>query len=457
MNNDKRRANPKNARPQNEEATAATKPGYAPRAAATKILAAVVDRKTPLDGMLDNEHGNAAYRGLKPADQALCRALVLTALRHKPMLDAAIAGLLDRPLPPGARALAHVLAIAAAQILYLDVPDHSAVDIAVEQASNDPRNKRFSGLVNAVSRRLVRQKDKTLASLETISPVPEWFSTRLADVYGDGKALAIGRAQLTPPTIDISVKSNPEAWAEKLGGKALATGSVRLDTVSGAISEMDGFEAGDWWVQDAAAAIPAKLFGDLSGQRVIDLCAAPGGKTAQLILQGADVTALERSKSRLKRLQQNLARLKLTAETVAADMMDYKPETLFDAALLDAPCSSTGTARRHPDVFWTKDFSDIEKLAEVQSAMLVRALEMVRPGGLIIFSNCSLDPLEGEDMVARLLKNGAPAERTEFPAGRPEALSHLFDTEGAIRTTPADTLDGESGLDGFYAVALRRI
>ncbi|AJY48406.1 MFS transporter [Martelella endophytica] len=449
MQDENKPARAGNARP-------AQKPGYPPRAAATKILAAVIDRKTSLDGMLDSDNGNAVYRSLTPADQGLCRALVLTALRHKPMIEAAISGLLDRPLPSGARALSHVLTIAAAQILYLDVPDHSAVDIAVEQANADPRNKRFAGLVNAVLRKLARQKERTLSRIAGISPLPDWFLERLTEIYGTEKAAAIGTAQLTPPSIDLSVKSDPEGWAGRLGGRALATGSVRLEKTEGAISAMDGFAEGEWWVQDAAAAIPASLFGDLSGQRVVDLCAAPGGKTAQLIVQGASVTALERSKSRLKRLDQNLERLGLSAETVAADMMEYRPAALFDAALLDAPCSSTGTARRHPDVPWTKDMADIEKLAEVQYAMLRQALDLVRPGGIVIFSNCSLDPLEGEAMVARLLADGAPAERCEFPAGRPDALKHLFDADGAIRTTPADTLDGEAGLDGFYAVALKK-
>ncbi|MCD1634438.1 MFS transporter [Martelella mediterranea] len=450
MNNDMKRTAPNKDRPND-------KPGYAARAAASKILAAVVDRKTPLDGMIDTEHGNPAYRALGPADRALCRALVLTTLRHKPMIDQAIASLLDRPLPGGARALSHVLAIAAAQILYLDVPDHSAVDIAVEQANADPRNKRFAGLVNAVLRGMTRRKAKILAELESVSPIPDWFAERLSAVYGADTAHAIGRAQLQPPTIDISVKSDLEGWAARLGGTVLSTGTIRLDAPSGAVSDMDGFAEGEWWVQDAAAAIPATLFGDLTGQRVIDLCAAPGGKTAQLIMQGGQVTALERSKSRLRRLEQNLARLQLSAETIAADMMEYQPETLFDAALLDAPCSSTGTARRHPDVFWTKDFSDIEKLAEVQYAMARRALDLVRPGGIVIFSNCSLDPLEGETVVERLLADGAPAERAAFPAGRPDTLAPFFDANGAIRTTPAAQLDGKTGLDGFYAVALRRI
>ncbi|TCT41064.1 RsmB/NOP family class I SAM-dependent RNA methyltransferase [Martelella mediterranea] len=454
-----KRAGSQPNRPAHADIPANRKPGFATRAAATKILGAVVDRATPLDGMIDSENGNGAYRSLSKGDQALCRALILTALRHKPQIDVAISGLLDRPLPAGARALSHVLTIAAAQILYLDVPDHSAVDIAVEQANADPRNKRFAGLVNAVLRRLGRGKDKNLARIADVASMPDWFFNRLENIYGPEKAMAISNAQLTPPSIDLSVKADPEGWAAKLGGTFLPTGSVRLDAPSGAIPEMEGFDTGEWWVQDAAAAIPAKLFGDLSGQRVIDLCAAPGGKTAQLICQGGEVTALERSKSRLKRLEQNLMRLQLPVQAVAADMMEFQPEDgLYDAALLDAPCSSTGTTRRHPDVLWTKTIDDIEKLAEVQYQMLRRAIDFVRPGGIVIFSNCSLDPKEGEEVVERLINDGAPAERTAFPAGQLASLTHLFDTSGALRTTPADTFgDGATGLDGFYAAALKRL
>lgn len=456
LNDEKKRAPRDTARP--AQANGAEKPGFAPRATAAKILAAVIDKKTPLDGMIDNEHGNGAYRALPPADQALCRAIILTALRHKPQIDAAIAQLLEKPLPPGARALTHVLEVAAAQILFLDVPDHAAVDIAVEQANADPRNRRFAKLVNAVLRQLGRNKDAFLAQAQTIASMPSWFFERLEEIYGGEKAMAISRAQLTPPSIDISVKSDPEGWAEKLGGHVLPTGSIRLDAPSGSVAAMPGFEDGAWWVQDAAAAIPAKLFGDLSGLRVVDLCAAPGGKTAQMAIQGGTVTALERSKSRLKRLQQNMDRLDLKVEAIAADMMDYRPETLFDAALLDAPCSSTGTTRRHPDVLWTKGMEDIEKLAEVQFQMLDRAMDLVRPGGIVIFSNCSLDPREGEAVVARLTAERQDVERAAFPAGRLSELESLYDEFGAIRTTPADSLNGDdAGLDGFYAACLKRI
>ena len=435
------------------------KPGLEARAAAAKLLGAVVDRRVSLDGMLDAEHGNPAYKALNDADRALVRAILNSALRHLPRIGAMLSSLLDSPLPEGARALDHVLTVAAAQILYLDVPDHSAVDLAVEQANRDPRNRRFAGLVNAVLRRMAREKDALLAQTAAIPAMPSWFFDRLAAVYGREAAERISEAQTSPAAIDLTVKGDAAYWAEKLGGIVLPTGSVRLAAFDGSVADLPGFSEGEWWVQDAAASLPARLFGPLAGKRVVDLCAAPGGKTAQLILAGAEVTALDLSANRLKRLDGNLARLGFSARTVEADMASFQPEDLFDAALLDAPCSSTGTTRRHPDVLWTKGHQDIAKLATVQERLLRHALTLVKPGGLVVFSNCSLDPLEGEAMVARILAERpdvrhVPVDATDWP-GLEDAIS----AEGAFRTTPAMLPAHEGfagGLDGFYAVVLQR-
>lgn len=435
------------------------KPGLAARAAAAKILAAVVDRHVSLDGMLDAENGNPAYRALPEQDRALVRAMLNATLRHLPRIEASLSRMLDNPLPEGARALHHVIAIGAAQILYLDIPDHSAVDLAVEQAHADPRNRRFAGLVNAVLRRFGRQKVQVLEKSHAVPAMPAWFFERLSGIYGAEEAARIAEAQLTPAAIDLTVKSDPAQWAERLGGVVLPTGSVRLKPFDQPITALEGFEAGEWWVQDAAATLPARMFGDLRGLRVVDLCAAPGGKTAQLAHAGAQVTALDQSASRLKRLGSNLERLKLEATLVEANMLDYQPEALFDAALLDAPCSSTGTTRRHPDVLYTKGPADIAKLAALQARMLRHALTLVRPGGLVVFSNCSLDPLEGEDMVAALLAERDDIERVPVDPAAWPGLEAAISPEGAFRTTPAMLPAGGGvvgGLDGFYAVALRR-
>ena len=428
--------------------------------AAAKLLAAVIDRKTPLDGMLDATGGNPAYMALSEADRGLVRAILNTALRHLPRIDAMLASLVSTPLPDGARALHHVLTVAAAQILYLDIPDHSAVDLAVEQANRDPRNKRFAGLVNAVLRRLVRDKAELLDSVASVSPVPEWFMKRLAKAYGAERAATIAETQLIPAAIDLTVKSDREGWAARLGGLVLPTGSVRLAAFDGSVSALEGYEDGEWWVQDAAAAIPARLLGDLTGKRIADLCAAPGGKTAQLALAGADVTAVEQSKSRLKRLETNLARLKLSATSLAENLLDLQPSELYDGVLLDAPCSSTGTTRRHPDVLWTKGPDDIEKLAALQEKLLRHALTLVRSGGRIVFCNCSLDPLEGEELIARVLGDTPGLARIAVSPADWPGLEIAINQKGEVRTTPdmMPVADGFSpGMDGFFAAVLEKL
>lgn len=432
------------------------KPGLEARIAATRILAAVVDRKTSLDGMLDPEHGNPAFLPLNEADRGLVKAILQSALRHLPRIEAIIGSLLDNPLPDGARSLHHLLVVAAAQMLYLDVPDHSAVDLAVEQANGDPRSRRFAKLVNAILRRIGREKADLLSSVEDLPCMPDWFMQRLTEVYGRESALAIAASQLEPPTIDLTVKADAEGWAERLGGQVLPTGSVRLDRFRGSVTALEGFDDGAWWVQDAAAAIPAKLFGDLTGKRVADLCAAPGGKTAQLVLAGGDVLAVEQSKTRLKRLESNLARLGLPAKTLCTDLLTIDEAESFDAILLDAPCSSTGTTRRHPDVLWTKDAGDIAKLAALQEKLLRHAVSLLKPGGRLVFSNCSIDPSEGEDVVDRVLADMPGLRLVAINPSDWPGLETAITPRGEFRTTPA-MLAKQGGLDGFYAAVIAKI
>lgn len=426
---------------------------------AAKLLGAVIDRKTPLDGMLDAVGGNPSYLKLGDADRGLVRAILNTALRHLPRIEAILSSLVSNPLPEGARALHHVLVVAAAQILFLDIPDHSAVDLAVEQANRDPRNRRFAGLVNAVLRRLSREKEALIESVASVSPVPDWFMQRLVAAYGAEEAARIAAAQLVPAAIDLTVKSDAGGWAERLGGRVLPTGSVRLNAFTGAVPDLEGFEAGEWWVQDAAASIPARLFGDIQGKRIADLCAAPGGKTAQLAQAGARVTAVEQSKSRLKRLEGNLARLKLSAETVEANLLDHRPAEPYDGVLLDAPCSSTGTTRRHPDVLWTKGPEDIARLAALQEKLLRHALTLVKPGGKVVFCNCSLDPVEGEELIARVLADSPEFSLSPVSASDWPGLEESVNERGEIRTTPAMLAgNGEypGGTDGFFAAVLQK-
>ena len=435
-------------------------PGLVARKAASRLLAAVIDAKTSLDGLTDHDNGHPQFRALDMRDRALVRAILTTALRFRGTIGALIAARLDRPLPANAHSLSHILHVAAAQILFLDVPDSAAVDLAVTQAKGDPRTVRFSGVVNAVLREISRRKERALpAALAQTNDTPDWFASRLAAAYGEEHAAAIRAAHRIEAPIDLTVKSQSAEWAEKLGGIVLPNGSVRLTSIVGPISSLPGFEDGEWWVQDAAASIPAQMFGDLSGKRVADLCAAPGGKTAQLVNAGGRVTALELSPNRAKRLAGNLARLNLEAEIVVSDLMEYAPDELFDAVLLDAPCSSTGTVRRHPDVLWTKGPQDVAKLAGVQARMLAQAVKLLKPHGVLVFSNCSLDPEEGEALYSTFLADHPeitplPMTASELPFAGPYLTEH-----GAVRTTPAGMDMGSpeiSGLDGFYAARMQR-
>ena len=442
-----------------EKKSAAPVPGLPARLAAARLLSAVIDKKTSLDGLTDNEHGHPQYLALEMRDRMLVRAILGAALRHRADIERILERYLDRPLPQNALSLKHLLHVAAAQVLYLDVPDHAAIDLAVTAAKSDPRNQRFSGLVNAILRKLARNADKERTQSSATENIPAWFSEMLIENYGREKAAKIIAAQAIEPPIDITVKSNPEMWAEKLGGHVLFNGTVRLEHVEGAVSDLEGYQQGEWWVQDVAASLPARLLGNIKDKAVADLCAAPGGKTAELAVQGAHVTAIDLSANRLKRLQHNMERLDLKVATWAGNLKDFKPEELFDAVLLDAPCSSTGTIRRHPDILWTKDISDVEKLAKLQLELLVASISLVKIGGLIVFANCSIARQEGEELVDEVLSSRNDIKlvpiRDEEVGGRKELLSN-----GVLRTTPAD-LEGQtpslSGMDGFFAARFKRI
>ncbi|MDQ6437116.1 RsmB/NOP family class I SAM-dependent RNA methyltransferase [Mesorhizobium sp. LHD-90] len=455
---DRRRSKHPSSRP--DRAAEPPAPGLAVRMAAARLLAAVVDAKTPLDGLTDQEHGHPQFKALDVRDRALVRAILVTALRHRRTIEKLIADRLHSPLPGNATTLSHILHVGAAQILFLDVPDSAAVDLAVTHAKGDPRTQRFASLVNAVLRGLARDKAADLPkALATVTDAPDWFVERLNAAYSREAAAKILAAHRLESPTDFTVKAEPERWADAFDGIVLPTGSVRVGRLPAPVPDLPGFEEGAWWVQDAAAALPARLFGDVRGLRIADLCAAPGGKTAQLALAGAAVTAVDSSRSRLARLKANLDRLGLDAGIVQADVLDWQAEEPFDAILLDAPCSSTGTVRRHPDVPWTKSPADIEKLATLQRRLLERAVHLVKPGGTIVFSNCSLDPLEGEEMIRRFLADNPGIATDPLLPGEVAGIDAFLTPEGWLRTTPADMALADpalSGMDGFFAARLRR-
>lgn len=446
-----------NTNPDKQKST--PKAGLEPRLVATLLITRIIDDKRNLDALCDASHGLAKYLQLDPRDRALARAIAVTALRHRRNIEAVLAKLLDRAPPKRARFLIHSLHVAAAQILYLDLPDSAAVDLGVSAIGDDERTSRFRGMANAVLRRLVREKEKLTSSHEnTPSPFPKWFEGRLRTDFGKDKARQIAEMVLREPMVDITVKSDPEAWAKKLGGIALPGGSVRLLSKDN-VRSLEGYDDGEWWVQDTAAALPASLIGLDAGKNVLELCAAPGGKTAQLAHAGYQVTALDISAPRLKRLGENLDRLKLTADLVEADVLEWQPETLFDAVLLDAPCSSTGTVRRHPDVLWTKSPDDVTALAKLQFQLLERARTFIKPGGILVFSNCSLFKEEGEALLVKALKTFEDLELIKVTEEDVPGLPGTINGQGALRTLPfhlpRDPVE-QGGLDGFFACRFRK-
>jgi 16S rRNA (cytosine967-C5)-methyltransferase len=430
--------------------TAAT-PGLAARALAVGAVDGVLNRGISLEDSFED-------RTLERRDLALARMIAGLAMRRFGTIEAILADLLEKGIPRKSGPLEAILVAAAAQILFLDVPDRAAVDLAVTLARADDRAQAFSGLANAVLRRLSREKDERLAALATDIDAPAWLMARWRTTYGQAKAEAIAAAHRVEPPLDLSVKADAALWAERLGGRVLPTGTVRL-AAHGAIPSLPGFEDGAWWVQDVAAALPVRLFGEVAGRRVVDLCAAPGGKTAQLAAAGAQVTAVDRAPRRLRRLRENLERLELGAEIVMADLLAFEAAP-FDAVLLDAPCSATGTIRRHPDVAWSKSASDLASLAELQSRLLARAARLVTPGGRLVYSTCSLEPEEGEMRIAAFLETHTSFRREAVTESEIGGLAGAVTTTGDLRTLPCMLPDGDprlSGMDGFYAARLRRI
>ncbi len=430
------------------------------RTVALDLLGSVLRQKHPLDRAIQD---HPAFAGLDVRDRGFARALVATTLRRLGQIDALIDIALDRPLPRKAEGAHDLLRLGLTQLLFLGTPPHAAVATAVELAQARGHGP-HKALINAVLRRFVREgaalvKGQDAARINT----PDWLWNAWAAAYGEPTCRNIAEAHLSEAPLDISVKrGTPEdktAWAEKLNAGVLPTGSLRRDA-GGMVSALPGFEDGAWWVQDAAAALPVKLLGDVKGKHVIDLCAAPGGKTAQLAAAGARVTAVDRSEKRLLQVRENLDRLGLEAELVCADAGDWRPDETAngaaDAVLVDAPCSSTGTIRRHPDVARLKTPDDVSKLAGVQDRLLSAAPGMVRPGGLIVYCSCSLQPEEGPDRIIALLDAGAPVTRIDVAPGDIGGLGELISADGALRSLPCH-LENLGGMDGFYAARLKRV
>lgn len=391
-----------------------------------------------------------ADTALSPRDQTLARALTRTTVRRLGDIDWALAALMDRPLPRKARDVRTVLRLAAAQLLFMRQADHAVVSTAVAMLKTEASTAGFAGLANAVLRRLSREKDSLMARLPVEANTPPWLWARWSQNYG-GAVHEIAAQHREEPTLDLSFAEPPPTLGD--GALRLPTGGVRR--ASAVVSALDGFDEGAFWVQDFAAQLPVTMLGDVSGCHVLDLCAAPGGKTMQLVAGGARVTAVEGDAGRAARLRANLTRMNMAdrVDVVVGDARNAAGQ--YDAVLLDAPCTATGTLRRQPDVAWARSAADVTTLAKVQTALLGHAATLVAPGGRLVYATCSLEPEEGEDQATTLLATVEDVELVR-PTGPAEAFCGDAHT---LRTLPSFSPSPEAGagMDGFFAAAFRKV
>lgn len=423
-----------------------------PRSIALDLLDAVLVRHVLLDQALQ---AHRHLPRLSDRDRAFARILVATVLRRLGQIDDLLARCLERSLPAKANRVRDVLRLGCAQLVFMGTPPHAAIATAVDLLKGTNLGG-FANLVNAVLRRIDRDGRDWAATQDAARlNTPAWMWQSWTAAYGEAAARAIAEANLKEPCLDITVAGDAAAWAEKLDAELLPTGSLRRHG-QGDPAILPGYAQGVWWVQNAAAALPARLLGEVAGLRVADLCAAPGGKTLQLAAAGAKVTALDRSAKRLETVRRNLERTGLAAELVAADACQWRPGEPFDAILLDAPCTATGTLRRHPDGVWLKNPGDVAALADLQTALIRAATEMLRPGGRLVYCVCSLETAEGPDQIEKALAADPRLKRQPILAGEVGGISEILTPDGDLRTLPFH-LAGQGGLDAFFAARLTRI
>jgi 16S rRNA (cytosine967-C5)-methyltransferase len=417
------------------------------RAAAQTVLSEVLRKRRPLDAAFDT------MPQLEPRDAGFARAIASETLRRLGQLEALIRIFVPKAPPPHkAGPTLEILFAGACELLFLDVAAHAAVDGANRLAQADAKAKHFKPLINAVLRRVSREGKEIVAAQDAPRlNTPDWLWSRWSDAYGDDTAQAIARAHLCVPPTDCVLKSGdlPAPEGEKLFGNVRRLDSPeRIDT-------LPGFSEGNWWVQDFAATLPVALLGDVHGKQVIDLCAAPGGKTMQLAALGAKVTAVEREPARLERIRANLSRTGLEATLVESDLRDFEPEAPAPFVLLDAPCTATGTIRRHPELPWIKAPADVTLCAQAAGELIDAAAEMVAPGGLFVFAVCSLEPEEGVYQADAFLRRNDRFAREPVRQSEIYGLADCISREGDLRTLPSH-LASRGGMDGFFAARFRR-
>ncbi len=427
----------------------------AARLVALSLLDDVLWRGLALDQALA---GSRDFARLPPRDRAFVRMMVTTCLRRLGQVDDLIMTAMDGKGPATPPQLQNILRLGATQIAFMEVPDYAIVDTAVDLAV-EAGLSRAKGLVNAVLRRILNEgRDWFLKQDEGRMNIPAWLLAVWEHDYGARVAAEIAQASLAEAPLDITVKDEAtrDEWAKELQAAILPSGSIRRNS-GGLVTDLPGFDDGAWWVQDAAAALPAKLLGAVGARTVVDMCAAPGGKTMQLAAMGANVIAMDRSVQRLKVLEENLRRVGLESrvKVEAGDAAVWRAQQKVDFILLDAPCSATGTVRRHPDVLHLKTEKDIARLADTQARLLDNACDNLATGGVVVYCTCSLQKAESEKQIERILATRKDIRREPIRPIEVGDIKGILTTEGDVRILPFH-LAAMGGMDGFFISRLRK-
>ncbi|MEM8771931.1 MAG: transcription antitermination factor NusB [Pseudomonadota bacterium] len=432
--------------------TQAETPGLGARRGALELIERVRKGET-LDNALEQSRSFAILEG---ADRAFARAMASSVLRRRGSIDHILGAYIDRPLPKKAGRVMDILRLAAVQTLVLKTPDHAAVSTAVELAGERRETAAYAKLVNAVARKVAKNGAAALEKVPDRADTPGWMWRGWERAFGPARARAIAQAHHVPAPLDLTVKdlNSLESHRGALDAEVLLEKTLRL-SAGGDIADLPGYQDGRWWVQDVAASLPVRLLGDVANKTVFDLCAAPGGKTMQLSAAGARVTAVDISAPRLERVAENLKRTGLSATLVEADILRWSPAEKADAVLLDAPCSASGTIRRHPDLPWLKTEDDVKALTALQANMIDRALTFLKPGGVLVYCVCSLQAEEGERQSAATLKRHGTLTRTPIAADEIGGLQAAITRAGELRTLPS-MLNEKGGMDGFFAARFQQ-
>ena len=425
--------------------------GLRSRWAALEALEGVLENRRTINVALDNATG---WKKLKPEDRAFTKFLILETVRHLPEVDQIYSNFLSRPLPRRTHRLKHLLRLGTTQLVFLKTPPHAAVNTTVALAEQ-LLSQKFKGLVNALLRKIARSSARLSPDTSARINTPDWLWESWRKTYGEENTLKIAQQHLELAPTDLTVAKTSPELPSHLNAETLESGSLRCRDF-GNPADRWGYADGKWWVQDAAAALPIKLIGDVRGLNVIDLCAAPGGKTAQLALGGANVVSLDSSKLRSETLKANMKRLGLTSNTIVSDLRDWEPSITADLVVLDAPCTATGTCRRHPEILRLRCSEDVQKMARIQKNLLDAGAAMVPNGGTLLYITCSLQPEEGPDQVTDFLNRWTNFARSPFKPLTWKGLEGVIDINGALRTLPFHW-SSRGGMDGFFATALKRI